>query len=203
MYYIEQSKSLNLMRFFIALEIPESSRQELEVAQKDLKQVIPQARITNNGKLHLTIAFVGEQSDKMIGDLKEVLEKAAYEITPFQITPAYIDSFPNLHHPHTFWIGVKGDIDKLMVIRERVKDGLMDIGLDVDERRYTPHIAIAKINNNFDLSPDQEQQLQEIMSQAFSPIHINSLKLFESIPENGFHRHHTLAEIPLQPSIQP
>lgn len=185
------------MRFFIALEIPEECRKQLETVQENLRQIIPGVRLTNNDKLHLTIAFIGEQPDTLKESLVKVMENAASGIPPFSITPAYIDGFPNLHHAHTFWVGVKGDIDKLMIIRERIKDGLVSLGLDTEDRRYVPHIAIAKINNNFSLHKYQEAKLQEIMLNIFGPIQITAIKLFESIPEEGFHTHNTLAEIPL------
>lgn len=185
------------MRFFIALEIPEECRDQLRIVQNHLEEIIPGIRITDNSKLHLTIAFVGEQSDKLENDLVEVLRKATLDIPPFTITPAYIDGFPELHHAYVLWAGVKGDIDKLMVIRERIKDGLASLGLDPDERRYIPHIAIAKTNHSFSLRPEQEAKMQKIMSSPFDPIQISSIKLFESIPQDGFHKHNTLAEIRL------
>lgn len=182
------------MRFFIALEIPETSRQELALVQQKLQKVIPNVRLTNNHKLHLTIAFVGERPEKIKGGLIKVITEAASDIPPFQVAPAYIDAFPNLHHPKIFWVGVKGDIDKLFIIRERIKDGLTRLKLPIDERRYIPHIAIAKLNNNFRLRADQEAELQKITAIPLGPIQISSIKLFESIPEHGFHKHNTLAE---------
>lgn len=188
------------MRYFIALEIPNECRKQLEAVQQNLEQIIPGIRLTDNEKLHLTIAFIGERPDSMKDSLVQIINDAVSGIPPFTITPAYIDGFPHLHQAHVFWVGVKGDIDKLMVIRERIKDGLASLGLDTEDRRYIPHIAVAKINNNFNLLPDQERRLQELMLDNFEPIQINSIKLFESIPEEGFHTHNTLAEIPLQPA---
>lgn len=186
------------MRYFIALELPQNSKEEIKVIQEEFKKIIPGARLTDNDKLHLTIAFVGEKPDKFQKDLEEMLKKATQNIPPFAITPAYIDGFPNLHEARIFWIGVKGDIDKLMIIRERIKDGLVQLGLDVDDRRYTPHIAIAKINNSFRMEEGQEERLQQLMAEKLNSITVSSLKLFESIPEEGFHTHNTLAEVPLQ-----
>lgn len=211
------------MRFFIALEIPEESKKELKEVQKQLQAVIPEIRLTDNEKLHLTIAFVGEQPEEIKEDLVAILKKTTLDISSFEITPGFIDGFPHLHSAHTFFVGVKGDIDKLMVLRERVKDGLISLGLPTDERRYIPHIAIAKVKDNFKIHPDQEAKLQGIMLSEFAPIKISSIKLFESIPEEparntsasvarrlafgkanggqaggGFHTHNTLAEIPLQ-----
>lgn len=187
------------MRYFIALEIPESCRQQLEAVQQKLQQIIPEVRLTNSEKLHLTVAFIGEQPEHLQEKLIQIIKNAAESIPAFEITPAYIDGFPHLHNPHTFWIGVKGDVDRLMVIRERIKDGLVRLRLDTDDRRYIPHIAIAKTNNHFKLQPSQENYLQQMMLESFNPIQITSIKLFQSVPEHGFHKHNTLAEVPLQP----
>lgn len=184
------------MRFFIALEIPESSRLQIEEVQKQIKQIIPHIRLTGPEKLHLTIAFIGDQPDELKSDLTKILSKAVQEIKAFSVTPAYIDGFPNLHNARVLWIGVKGDIDRLMILRERVKDGLINLSLEADIRRYVPHITLGKVDN-FSLEESQERQFEQIMAAQFEPIQINSVKLFESIPQEGFHKHNTLAEIKL------
>ena len=140
------------MRFFIALEIPDTSKKQLEQVQQKLKQIIPEVRLTDSEKVHLTLAFVGEQNNSLVNDLIAIIQKAVQEIAPFEVTPAYIDGFPELHHPQVFWVGVKGDIDKILLIRERIKDGLVNLHLPTDERRFIPHISIAKINKNFSMS---------------------------------------------------
>ena len=188
---------MQLIRFFVALEISESSKSQIEVVQRKLKQTIPQVNLTDPEKFHLTIAFVGEESGEMKEPLVKVITKAVWGVNPFEVTPAYIDGFPKLHRPHTFWIGVKGDTDKLFVIRERVKDGLEKLHIPTDERRYVPHIAIGKVNKDFELKPHQEVELEKIVSVHFDPIRIESIKLFESIPNHGFHSHNTLAEVKL------
>lgn len=184
------------MRFFIALETPKESRQQLGLIQQQLKTIIPQVRLTDPEKLHLTIAFIGEHPEEFKDQLVKVIQDAAQNLPPFTVTPAYLDGFPHLHNAHTLWIGVKGDTDKLFLLRHRIKDGLVKLGLPIDERRYTPHIAIAKLNH-LKLTTPQEERLQQIMQLPVKPIQVSSIKLFESIPEDGFHTHNTLAEIPL------
>lgn len=184
------------MRFFIALEIPDESRRQLLSLQEKLQQIIPSLKLTDIHKLHLTIAFIGEQNDDLKEPLIDVLNKAVDGISSFSVSPGYIDGFPNLHNLKTLWIGVKGDIDKLHLIRERIKDGLSSLRLPVDERRYTPHIALGK-TPPFKLSRTDEEKLQKLMLQDFGVIKVESIKLFESIPTHGFHDHNTLAEIKL------
>jgi RNA 2',3'-cyclic 3'-phosphodiesterase len=184
------------MRFFIALEIPEPDKIQLANVQKKLQALIPGIRLTNPENLHLTIAFVGEQPDDLKDHLIEIIQKAAVDIPPFIVIPAYIDGFPHLHTARVLWVGVKADVDKLYELRHHIKDGLSDLNLPVDERRFVPHIAIGKMTN-FNLTPEIEKELEKIMSQEFSPITITSVKLFESIPNKGFHSHNTLAQISL------
>lgn len=185
------------MRFFIALEIPEGNLAQFQSIQQSLRTLIPQSKITALDKIHLTLAFLGEQADALKDKLTLIIKEAVLEMPVFEVTPAYIDGFPSLHHPKVLWVGVKGDIDKILMIRERIKDGLEALHLFSDDRRFTPHITIAKLNNNFHISRSLEVELEKIMAIPFKPIKITSIKLFESLPQQGFHKHRTLAEIKL------
>lgn len=185
------------MRFFIALEIPKENLAEFQAIQSRLHTLIPQARLTALDKIHLTLAFLGEMADSLKGNLTQIIKDAASGIPPFGVTPAYIDGFPNVHHPKVLWVGVKGEIDKIIILRERIKDNLTKFNPDTDERRFTPHITIAKLNHNITISLSVEEQLQQTMQYTFTSMKISSIKLFESIPSEGFHKHNTLAEVKL------
>lgn len=186
------------MRFFIALEIPSENMLQFQAIQAKLHKLIPQIKLTDLDKIHLTLAFIGEQPDELRTQLTQIIKDAAKNIPPFEVTPAYIDGFPNIHHPNILWVGVKEDIDKILLIRERVKDGLESLHLPVDERRFIPHISIAKFNKEMNISREMEVELEKIMTLPFDPMKITSIKLFESIPSEGFHKHNTLAEIKLK-----
>ncbi len=185
------------MRFFIALEIPEQNKAQFQAIQTKLRTLIPQARLTDLDKIHLTLAFLGEQPDALRDKLTQLIQAATSKVISFEVTPAYIDGFPNIHHPQVLWVGVKGDIDKVLLIRERIKDGLENLHLPVDERRFIPHITIAKMNNHLNVGTNLEEDLEKIMTEDLTPIQISSIKLFESIPNKGFHKHNTLAEVRL------
>lgn len=188
---------INLMRFFIALEIPKQNIAQFQAIQASLHTLIPQARLTTLDKIHLTLAFMGEQPNQLTDRFINLIKEAVTEIPAFEITPAYIDGFPTIHHPAVLWIGVKGDVDKLFLIHERIEDGLKNLRLPIDEKRFVPHISIAKLNEQFPIDTNLERSLEEIMVENFEPIQITSIKLFESIPAEGLHKHNTIAEIKL------
>ncbi len=185
------------MRFFIALHVPPQNQLEIKLVQLKLLKILPEARLTDPEKLHVTITFLGEQPDEMAIAIEQTIKQAVIDIPYFELTPGYIDGFPTLHHPHTLWIGVKDDVDKLFILRERIKDGLTELNEPVDQRRYVPHIAIASLPNT-QITSFQEKELENIMQHHFTPIKVSSVKLFQSLPDHDFHRHNTLAEVPLQ-----
>lgn len=185
------------MRFFIALHIPPENQFEIKLIQQEIISIFPEAKLTEPDKLHVTIAFIGEQPAQMEYGLTEIIKQAVIDIPAFDLTPGYIDGFPHLHNPHTLWIGVKDDIDKLFILRERIKDSLSLLNEPLDQRRYVPHIAIAKMPPDLQITSEQERKLEKIMQKNFKPIKIDSVKLYESIPDHDFHKHNTLAEIKL------
>jgi len=185
------------MRFFIALEIPSENIPSFQAIQAKLHILIPQAKLTNPDKIHLTLAFLGEQEDSLKDKLTQIIKVSAEGISSFEVTPAYIDGFSDIHHPSILWVGVKGDIDKVLLLRERIKDSLTSLNLPVDERRFIPHISIAKFNKPIKIDQILEANLEKIIPGELNPIKVTSIKLFESVPNEGFHKHNTLAEITL------
>jgi 2'-5' RNA ligase len=86
------------MRFFIALEIPSENLLQFQSIQDRLSRLIPQSKITSPDKLHLTLAFIGEQPDEIRDDLIGIIKQAVKDVSAFEVTPAYIDGFPSIHH---------------------------------------------------------------------------------------------------------
>lgn len=63
------------MRYFIALEIPNENLLQFKSIQESLSNLIPQARLTRLDKIHLTLAFLGEQPDNLEGQLVDINPK--------------------------------------------------------------------------------------------------------------------------------
>ncbi|MCL5018902.1 MAG: 2'-5' RNA ligase family protein, partial [Patescibacteria group bacterium] len=145
-------------------------------------------------KVHPKEAY--NKPDSLKEKLIETINKAVIGVSPFSVKPAFIGGFPHLHHSNVIWVGVNGDTDKLMIIQERIQTDLAYLHLPTDNRPFTPHITIVK-HQGLVVDRFLQDKLQNIMKQHFDPILIDSIKLFESIPDKGFHTHNTLAEIKL------
>lgn len=208
------------MRFFIALEITNENKAQIRLIQQEVGKILPRAKLTNLNEFHLTLAFIGEQPDTLKEKLIETITRAASGVPPFSVVPSFIGGFPHLHRCNVIWVGVNGQIDKLMIIQEKIQTDLAYLHLPTNNRPFTPHITIAK-QQGLVVDHKLQDKLQNIMRGPLHPIEVNSIKLFESIPDQpariatspdyatslragqsvaggGFHTHNTLAEIKLR-----
>lgn len=71
------------MRLFYALLFPESTLQQLTSIQKTIAPYLSKGNPTSKGNLHLTLAFLGEQDEKilpLLGDILEAMPKREVEV---------------------------------------------------------------------------------------------------------------------------
>jgi len=55
-----------------------------------------------------------------------------------------------------------------------------------------------KLNGKFHINRELEIELEKTITEnPLQPIKVTSIKLFESVPNEGFHKHNTLAKIKL------
>lgn len=134
------------MRTFIAIEIPDEIKQQMADVQR---------RIRNEGGvdagwprpegMHLTLKFLGEVPEAQITDIKEALTAAVQGMTGFRLEIGGAGAFPNARNARVVWIGVSGDLDSLNRLQTRVEDAMAGVGMERENRAFTPHLTLGRI----------------------------------------------------------
>jgi 2'-5' RNA ligase len=102
-------------------------------------------RVVPDHQRHLTVAFYGEVAERAVADLSERLERAAARTPPLSLRLNGFGTFPaNAARARVIWAGVAGDTADLTRLAERAVAAGRRAGIDVDERRYRPHLTIAR-----------------------------------------------------------
>ena len=129
-----------MIRLFVAIPLPERVRTQLSMLQSGLQG----ARWIKPENIHLTLRFIGEVRNDLAGDI----DMALSEITApaFEVALEGIDSFSRGKHPHTLWVGVAKS-EPLMRLQAKIEKALVDTGLDPEDRKFTPHITIARLRD--------------------------------------------------------
>jgi RNA 2',3'-cyclic 3'-phosphodiesterase len=125
-------------RFFVAIDLPESTRQLLAGLDPQIRGV----RWTDSAQMHLTLGFFGDVLDNIDLVLREKL--SAIEFGAFFLPVSGIGTFSPKGTPKIIWIGVGKAHPHLFQIHKRVQEAALAAGLEPELRHWHPHVTIAR-----------------------------------------------------------
>jgi len=177
------SHSIEQIRSFIAIELPEQAREGLARLRRELerdehgfvKWVDPQG-------IHLTLKFLGNIPAKRVTEISEAMKKAVQAISPFQLEISGLGAFPSLKQPRVFWVGVSGELDKLSALQQNIDSALAALGFAKEERPFVAHLTLARIREG--ASPAERRDFGELVdSTTFQdkyPVEVAAVRLMRS-----------------------
>lgn len=92
--------------------------------------------------LHITIRFLGEVNNALLGEVKENLGRLSF--TKFKIHIKGVGAFPSPSSPRVIWVGIEEGGDELRKLHESVERLIGKYGVP-DERGFVPHITVARV----------------------------------------------------------
>jgi 2'-5' RNA ligase len=171
------------VRSFIALELPDELRRALIRLQEQLKSG-KQAPVkwVDPYSIHLTLKFLGNIDTDIVGKVTTALEEAVRGISPFHLEAKGLGVFPNLKRVQVVWVGVTGEVDRLIYLQRRIESSLATLGFVPESRPFTPHLTLARVRDYATL--DERQSLgQLIASTSFDTVYainVDSVHLMRS-----------------------
>ena len=110
------------------------------------------------------------------------MEQASQGISPFTLEIAEVGAFPNLRQPRVLWLGISGEMDKLIAWQQRIDDGLAPLGFAKETRPFTPHLTLARLREG--VSPGDRRDFGELVMKTPIEVNyrvkVNSLSLMKS-----------------------
>ena len=132
------------MRLFAAVVPPPVVLAELAAALP-LAEPVPAWRFVPEPQRHLTVAFYADVPDASVEDLSERLRRACARTPRLSLRLNGFGTFPaNAGRARVLWAGVDGDVAELTRLAERAVAAGRRAGIDVEQRRYRPHLTVAR-----------------------------------------------------------
>lgn len=169
------------MRLFTALDPPEPVRDRLEALQAPVDL---DARWTDPQQFHITVRFIGDADPDQTTRFEEAL--AAIEAPTVECRPYGLDVLPSRRNPSVLVVGLERS-DSLMALYEAVSEALHAEGLGPEDRRYRPHVTLARL---YDVAPETVHDVLDTHdTDALDPFSIDTLTLYESTltPDGAAH----------------
>jgi 2'-5' RNA ligase len=174
---------MEYIRAFIAIELPDGIKSELDRLQAQLKAGRQHpVKWVNPYGIHLTLKFLGNIAADKTGEITRAIETATRGVPPLHLEIRDLGVFPNLKRVRVAWVGVGGDLAQLGQIQQRIESNMARLGFAPESRSFTPHLTLARLQEQ--ASPDEQQSFgQLITSTRFEAIHgfdVDSINLIKS-----------------------
>jgi len=151
------------IRSFIAIELPDDLKLGLAQLQARLKlSQQPWVKPVEPHNIHLTLKFLGNIEENRISAITKGIATAVRGISPFHLEVKELGAFPNLKRVQVVWVGISGEIDKLVQLQQRIESNIAPLGFPGEARSFTPHLTIARLRNQATL--DERQRLGELIA---------------------------------------
>ena len=172
-----------LIRSFIAIELPTTVKQELTTLEDLLKKRCPQVvRWVDPQNIHVTLKFLGDVDSDRVDEINMAIDEATQGMSPFHLELKDLGVFPNLNKVNIIWVDTKGDLDKLTYLQKQIESNMEQLGFAREDRDFTPHLTIGRVRDY--VSPDDRKKIGQVLSQtAFASaqvITVNSVNLMKS-----------------------
>lgn len=144
------------LRTFIALTLPQESRQFLSDCVLNLKKSGMEASFTKPTNFHLTLKFLGETEDSIIPKISSQLQLLTLNQMEFRFAKPGV--FPKITSPRVVWYGVESE--NLVELAVKVDKITNSFGYELEDKEFVGHLTLARIK---DSNPkDLEQTLQNL-----------------------------------------
>ena len=170
--------SERLIRTFVSVSVPK----EIVNIQSMLKSTVEpkgvKVRWVMNGKMHLTLKFLGNTTQGSIDNLNEALFNAVKSAKVINLSISGTGAFPVKGRPNVLWLGIKGDIDELKQLTVNINNSLEPLGFITEKREFLPHVTIARIKSNQKKIPNISNYLNTTFTEL--PMKIVKISLVQS-----------------------
>lgn len=166
------------MRLFVALEIPEETREKLRTLVKKLEPIARGARFVRPEGIHLTLKFIGHVDDSKLEEIKSQLANVPHR-SAVEIAFRNFGFFPSEKRPRVFWVGIEAGRE-LAALASGIEEQLAPLGITSEERDFTPHLTLARFKTNEGVA-EMQKVISSWPSRDFGDTNAREFYLYQSV----------------------
>lgn len=140
------------MRLFLAINLAPEMRSAVIDATLPLRKAAPSLGWVDESRLHLTLKFLGDQPESVVGPLRDAMSGVADRHRTFRLSLKEIGAFPNFRRARVVWMGVDRE-PRLEFLHHDVELACEQLGFDLEGRAFRPHLTLARVRER----PDEDE----------------------------------------------
>jgi 2'-5' RNA ligase len=168
------------MRCFIAIDIDEGIRNQIDHLQRELQQKTgltrPDVKWVEPALIHLTLKFLGEVRDAEITKVCRIVESVAANHEGFSVNVGKVGSFGST--ARVLWVGIDKK-EALLGLQKDLDEQLSQAGWPGDKKQFAGHLTLCRIKK-----PQAGRKLQDLIKDytdlEFGPLQVDSICVYKS-----------------------
>lgn len=168
-----------MIRSFLAVDLPMALRESMLSAAMGLRTPAADVKWVRPEGIHFTLKFLGNIEEGQVEPIVNAVSGVITGQKPLALKAEGMGAFPDLRRPRVIWIGMTGDIERLMVIQKNIEQVLSVLGFPAEDRPFTPHLTLGRVRYNKKFS-GLAHKIQGLKDINFTPFTVNELILYKS-----------------------
>lgn len=145
-----------IKRVFLAVNLPLSVKKVIEDEVEKIKEKIPESvRFIPSENWHITVSFLGNQSDENIAKISDIAKKIAANFAPIEARLEKIVYGPSNANAKMIWLITDYETSsRLEIIKQMIENRLIEEGINLrlEHRKFNGHITLARFDKNLGVS---------------------------------------------------
>ena len=137
-----------MIRAFFAISLPLEFKEEIARLQDILKKTRAEVKWVRPESVHLTLKFLGQVAEDIIDPLAEAASEIASQTQAITLTLNSTGVFPGPKRPKVAWLGLSGDVGKIIDLQKGLEDTAEKFGFAGEKRKFSPHLTLGRIRSS-------------------------------------------------------
>jgi 2'-5' RNA ligase len=170
------------VRLFVALQIPDSIRNDYAALIDDLRRLDEKAvpkkpKWVRPENLHVTLKFIGHIDPGKLGAIRAALT-GVHLREEVRLHFRSIGFFPSAKRPRVVWAGMEAS-ENLARLPHDVDQRIATLGFPPEERAFAPHLTLARLDPPV-ISPELQIAIEKHATRDFGELRTSEFHLIES-----------------------
>jgi 2'-5' RNA ligase len=136
-----------MIRLFIAWPLSPEVEQELGRIEFLLKQKGGRVSWVAPKNIHLTARFLGDTDEKLVVNLKDLIDSVAEKPHAVSLTIDKLGAFPDMKRPRVIWAGLSGDTSPLQATADLIERAVCELGYTPEPKKFRPHLTLGRVKD--------------------------------------------------------
>lgn len=169
------------IRLFVAVDIPDETRETIAAAAAELRDEMTAARWVSPENLHLTLKFIGYYPEDRLDRLARELRESGGRCTSFTAALGECGAFPSARSGRVIWVGLSQGTEGAGAVAGKIDSRLEKLGVKREGRPYRGHITLARMRQPGNCEAVVDRLSSSLEELRHRPFEVDEIVLYRSI----------------------